>query len=671
MATLQKIRNHGVALIVIVGLAMLAFILGDFLNSGSSFFNRRREYVGEIAGHKVHFTEYEAAKDQINDVYKMESGRTDIDEDLAAQLRNQVWQMMMMDYTLRAECEKIGMDVTAEELSELCIGENPHPYILQRRAFQDENGQFAREGLVRFLHSLDESANDPEAAAQMKQAKSYWLYWENAVRQAQMQEKYVGLLQHLVKANPIDAKYAFEARQTSVDADYIVASYYDVPDSLIKISKSDIKRMYKQQKPMYKQTPNRSIEYILFSVEPSDDDFAKAQEELQAVEEEFRTTDDIALVVNTNSDIMYTAIDMSAEEVPELYRDFAFGKGAHKDAFSPLQFVEEEGTYTMARLVECGYSKPDSVCLKAIAQQEGQEDQELGWFRAAALTPEMADKAFAGKIGTRFSIETGYGEQEFEVIDMAKATPKVKLAILARTVTPSSKTYSAIYNSAKQFIVANPTEQAIRDAAKEANMALIPEARMNKNTDKIAQLKNSRPIVRWAFEAKEGDVSDVFECGEQFVVAVLTDVQDGEYAAIEDVKGELIIKARNEKKAERIMADWNGCASLEEAAAKTNSTVQHAENLRMDDIRFANGSMEPAVLGAAMVAEEGAITRPIEGLYGVYMLKVNHHNMAAGEMNVENEMQQLSARYTYTLPYQVMNALTTNAEVVDNRANFQ
>ena len=175
MATLQKIRNHGVALIVIVGLAMLAFILGDFLNSGSSFFNRRREYVGEIAGHKVHFTEYEAAKDQINDVYKMESGRTDIDEDLAAQLRNQVWQMMMMDYTLRAECEKIGMDVTAEELSELCIGENPHPYILQRRAFQDENGQFAREGLVRFLHSLDESANDPEAAAQMKQAKSYWL----------------------------------------------------------------------------------------------------------------------------------------------------------------------------------------------------------------------------------------------------------------------------------------------------------------------------------------------------------------------------------------------------------------------------------------------------------------------------------------------------------------
>ena len=97
MATLQKIRNHGVALIVIVGLAMLAFILGDFLNSGSSFFNRSREYVGEIEGHKVHYTEYEAAKDQLTEVYKIESGRTDLDEDLSAQIRNQVWQMMLMD----------------------------------------------------------------------------------------------------------------------------------------------------------------------------------------------------------------------------------------------------------------------------------------------------------------------------------------------------------------------------------------------------------------------------------------------------------------------------------------------------------------------------------------------------------------------------------------------
>ena len=144
MATLQRIRNHGAALIAIVGLAMLAFIMGDFLNSGSSFFNRSRENVATIAGHNIHYTDYEAAREQLSEVYKIETGRNDNDEETSAQLRQQVWQMMLMDYSLRAEGEKIGMDVTADELSELCIGEHPHQIIAGRRAFYDENGQFSR-----------------------------------------------------------------------------------------------------------------------------------------------------------------------------------------------------------------------------------------------------------------------------------------------------------------------------------------------------------------------------------------------------------------------------------------------------------------------------------------------------------------------------------------------
>ena len=122
MASLQKIRNHGALLIAIVGLAMLAFILGDFLNSGSSFFHRNRENVGVIEGQKIHYTEYEAAKEQLTEVYKIESGRSDFDEEMSTQIRNQVWNMLMMDYTLRAQAEKIGMDITADELTALCVG---------------------------------------------------------------------------------------------------------------------------------------------------------------------------------------------------------------------------------------------------------------------------------------------------------------------------------------------------------------------------------------------------------------------------------------------------------------------------------------------------------------------------------------------------------------------
>ena len=289
MTTLQRIRNHGVILLVVVGVAMLAFILGDFLNSGSSFFNRNRENVGVIAGHKVHYTEYEAAKDQLTEVYKIESGSNDINEELSNQIRNQVWQMLLMDYTLREQAAEIGMDVTAEELSELCIGANPHQLIRQRRAFYDETGNFNRSALINFLNSLAQEPESQEQAANMQQAKNYWMYWENAVRLTHLQEKYTDLLSKMLVANPLDAKYAFEARQNTADVAYVAQPYFAVADSLVKVSESDIKKLYKTQKEQYKRTPNRSLAYVSFPIVPSESDYAEVEKLMKSIEKDFQT----------------------------------------------------------------------------------------------------------------------------------------------------------------------------------------------------------------------------------------------------------------------------------------------------------------------------------------------------------------------------------------------
>ncbi len=278
MASLQKIRNHGALLIAIVGLAMLAFILGDFLNSGSSFFNRSRENVGVVEGQKIHYTEYEAAKDQLTEVYKIESGRSDFDEDMYAQIRNQVWNMFVMDYTLRAQAQKIGMDITADELTELCVGENVHQILRSRRAFMDENGQYSREMVKGLIATINEGSDDAEQNANLQQAKTYWLYWEKAVRISYLQEKYSNLLQHLIKANSLDAEFAFNGRQNGVSADYVMQPYYTVAASPVKVSESEIKALYKQHKEQYKQTPNRAIKYVAFDIVPSEADFKAAQD---------------------------------------------------------------------------------------------------------------------------------------------------------------------------------------------------------------------------------------------------------------------------------------------------------------------------------------------------------------------------------------------------------
>ena len=669
MATLQKIRNHGVVLLVIVGLAMLAFIMGDFINSGSSFFNRGRENVGEIAGHKVHYTEYESAKEQLTEVYKIESGRTDIDEELSTQIRNHVWQMMLMDYTLRQQTQEIGMDVTAEELSNLCIGEHPHQLIQQRRAFYDETGKFNRFALINFLNSINQEPQDAEQAANLKQAKTYWMYWEHAVRLTYMQEKYTELLKNMVTANNLDAKYAFDARQTTVDVQYVEQPYYAVPDSLVKVTNGDIKHLYAQHKEEYKQTPNRTIEYVGFAIEPSEDDFAEVERTMKSLENDFRTRPDVENVVNGNSDVLYDGRDYSIETIPAEYKDFAFGKDAKKNDCTDLTF--SNNTYSMARIMDCGYNQSDSVQLRLLANGEGTEDVELGWFRANEIQKNVADPAFKGKKGDKFTVSSGMGEQTFQIVDKSEPTPKVKLAILSRTVGASSKTYSILYNKAKQFIVNNPTEEKFRAAAQEEGLTIIPAYALNANTDKVADLKNSRPIVRWAFEAKEGQVSDVFECGDKFVVAMLTETHDGEYRTLEEVRAELAVEAANNHKADYIIAQLKGINTLDEAAKLFDTDIKTADKVSLSSYRFGSAGMEPAVIGTAMALADNTVSAPVKGNMGVYMLQIGQKTTATGELNAEQEIQQLNMRTAYSLPYQAINLIEQKAEVEDNRARFQ
>ena len=666
MASLQKIRNHGALLIAIVGLAMLAFILGDFLNSGSSFFNRSRENVGVIEGQKVHYTEYEEAKEQLTEVYKIETGRSDFDEDLYSQIRNQVWNMFMMDYTLRAQADKIGMDITRDELSELCIGENVHQIIRGRRAFYDENGQFSRDAVINLLQAINNESEDAEMNANLKQAKTYWLYWEKAVRISYLQEKYSNLLQHLLKANSLEAEFAFNGRQNGVSAEYVMQPYYAVADSLVQISENDVKKLYKQHKAEYKQTPNRAIKYVAFDIVPSEDDFQAAENLLTSLKDEFRTTEDVSLVVNTNSDIMYDGRDYSAETVPAQFKDFAFAKGAKAGQCTDILF--ENNTYAMARIMQAGYSLPDSVELKAIV--EGGEDQELGWFKATDLPKNIAEKALAGKRGSRFTVAQGMGEQTYEIMEIGKATPKVKLAILAREVTPSSKTYSTIYNQAKQFIVANKNAEALEAAAQEAGLAVVPQYNLTATSDKVGQLKSSRPIVRWAFEAKEGQVSDVFECGQQFIVAALVEANDGEYRPLNAVRSELTYEARKNAKAAYVAKQLKGVESLEAAAELLGQNIQSVERVSLSDSRFGNAGYEPAVIGKAVAQAEGELSNGIQGNMGVFVVRTGAANNLEAAFDAEVEKAQLESRFAY-LPYQAMQQIEEHAKVEDNRANFQ
>lgn len=667
MATLQSIRNHGTILLIVVGIAMLAFILGDFLNSGSSFFNKNRENVAEIAGHQVHYTEYEAAKEQLTEVYKFEYGRSDFNEEMTLYIRNQVWQTMLMNYTLSDQTEKIGMDITEDELSELCMGQKPHAIIAQHRAFCDETGKFNRDALVNFLANLKQEPETAEQAEVINQYKNYWQYWENAVRSQYLQEKYTTLLSKMITANNIDAKYAYQARQETVNLQYVQQPYYAVADSLVKVTENDLKTLYNQKKEQYKQTPNRSIEYVTFPIVPSAEDFADAERLMKSLENDFRTKEDIAAIVNGNSDILYDGRDYSIETIPAEYKDFAFDKSTKKGDCTDLAFANN--TYSIARVMDCGYTKVDSVKLAAIVNNE---EQEIGWVTLTEIPTNIAEPAASGKKGSTFTVANGMNEQTFKILDKSKATPKVKLAILSRKVSASSKTYGTLYNQAKQFIVANSNADSLHQAAFAQGLSTIPVYALDKNADKVNDLKNSREIVRWAFEAKQGQVSDVFTCGDQFVVAALTEVKDGEYRPLEDVRAELIITATNNKKAEYIKNQLKDVTTLEAAAELFDTEVKSAENISLASYRLGAAGIEPAVIGTALALEANTLSAPVKGNNGVYLLTVDAKHVAEGQLNAATEINNLNMRTSYMYPPQaLLGLIIEKADIVDNRARFQ
>ena len=704
MATLQKIRSHGALVILIVGAAMLAFIIGDFLNSGAAFFSRSRETVAQIAGNKVSITDFEKSINQLQEVYKIESGRQDFDENTANQIRQQVWQEYLSKNALQSMAGNAGMTVTAKELTDQCIGANPSQLITQRRAFFDETGNYNRSIFMQFYQAVhsDDAQNNPQLQAYL----NYWNYWENAIAANYLQQKYNALISNAIVANKLDAKANFDARATNKTVDFVEQSYFSVPDSLVKVSDSEIRSLYNKKKEThYKQTPNRSIEYILFPVEPSEEDFAEVSKVMDSFKEEFATipADELAALVNANSDVLYDGRNYSKTTIPEQYKDFAFT--AKAGAVTDINFADNR--YSMARLIENGYSLPDSVKLRVInlpennkeqidsiinaikkgakfadmvEKYDGQADEEkFGWLTETSLGTEISALAFHAKKNDLFSLPAGMGAQIFQVADMTKATPKAKVAIFEREVKASSKTNGKIYNSAREFITANNTEEKFKAAAAEQGKALIPATNINRNQEQINGLPQSRRVVRWAFEAKEGDVSDIYECGSNIIVATLTNVNESEYRNIADVSAELRNELANEKKAVMLEEKMQGAASLEELASRLGTDVKTADNVHLSSGYFGPAGQEPLLVGQAFALNDGEISQPVKGGRGVYVISPKETKTEDSAFNEQSEIDNLNQRYAYSLPQYGMFSLSERCinwfvdeklEVVDNRANF-
>jgi peptidyl-prolyl cis-trans isomerase D len=701
MATLEKLRNRaGTLVAVVIGLALLAFILGDLFGSGGSLFTKNQFEIAEISGKSIPYQLYQERIDNITELNKASRRQTSLDEQTTENIREEVWNELVQEYVLGSRYKNLGITVSSEELFDMVQGRKLHPIIRQEFG-NPQTGVVDPAMVVQFLKSLDA---DPSGLQ-----RAIWLYLENLIIRDRLFSKYNNLITKGMFVTNLHADRSIEERNKRVDFNFVVARYSTISDSLVTVTASDLKAYYKKHNHEFEQKASRDVEYVVFPILPSQDDFTLAEEWINRIKEDFVNASDAVQFTNLNSDTPYRNQYFNQGQLPtEELNDWAFS-AKEGEVFGP-EF--DGGSYLLARLVDVAFLA-DSVKARHIligVQQQTQEEYnaakakadsllkvvkssrnfatlaqqhssdpgsanlggDLGWFPEGAMVQPFNDACFNGNKGDIVLVETQFGFHIIEIQDKSKPSKKVKVALLERTVVPSTRTYQRIYQEASEFAGLNNTYEKFENAVLEKKLSKRIASNLNEADRRVAGLENPREMVRWAYRSKEKAVSPVFEFGENFVVAALTRVREEGSAPLSQVEDDIKAIVIRDKKAEILMKRFteamNTSKNLDDLASSLSVSIQNASRTSFSSFSLPVVGFEPAVIATAVYSEEGVLTGPVKGNSGVYALTVNAVNVEEADQYTESS--RLLNLYQSRTLREVYDAIKTDSKIKDNRSKF-
>lgn len=690
-----KIREQSTLLMILIGGAMLAFILGDLLNSGGFLLNGSPTEVGKIAGHTVDGRAFEAKVQESIANYKEQTGQTTIDNATTDQLREQTWQQMVREFVLGEELDATGVRVSSEELYDLVQGNSPHPQVVQ--AFTNpETGQFDQAQVISFLKRMETDED----------MKRRWVAFEKDISKLRRTEKYNNLIKKGLYVTKAEAESDYLAKNQDATIKYVLKRYSSVADSTVQVTDADIKAYYNANKSKYKQDASRDVEFVSFNVEPSNEDFERVLNWAQRLKPEFEASENDTLLVNRESDVRFSARWLAKGELGGRIDSVMF---AAEKGYVEGPYLEGK-TYRLAKLIGVKMS-PDSVNARhilirpetygsvakakatadslkqmiasggsfaALAQQfsedpgSGAKGGELDWFKEGQMVPTFNDACFDGKKGDLVVVRSQFGYHIIEVLDQKGNTEKRAVAFVDRAVSPSTKTFQIVYGQADEFArnITSLTSFDQEIASRGFNKRIASNLKENDKT--IAGLENPRELIRWAYKAEKGNISKVFELGNTFVVAALTVVRKEGFTTIDEIKEELEAGAIKEKKATKFMQEFDAARAgdIQTIADNMNLPVEVKDNILFSATAITGLGREPALLGTVGGMEAGDISKAIKGDQGVYVVSLESRAEAPAQSNYATNASILNSSLSSRVDFEVFEALKEKAEIVDNRAKF-
>ena len=701
MGIMSFLRERaGFIIVAVIGISLVAFLVGDVVRYGGSFFRDDRNMLGEVGGEKIAYDRFNTQVDQQTAQFKQQSGQSTLNPQMAAYVQETVWNQMVAQQILTKEVDRVGLTIGEDETHAMEQGENPNPQIVQ--AFTDpKTGQFDRAGLGNFLQYLQTAkADDPK--------KLQWYAFIEQITDQKLSEKYVSLVTNGLYVNSLEAKDDYEAKNKLANFKYVTFDYASVPDNKITVTDDDYKSYYDDHKSEFNnQRELRTFDYVSINASPSKADTDAIKKQADKLAADFKTAANDSLFVQINAETKAPLIYQHKGKMePKLdsvmfnaANGFVYGpylsNGSYKiaklvdsktepDSVKARHILIDDKTIgvekatakadSLKKLIEGGKSFADLANTFSIDKNSAVKGGDLGTFARGAMIPVFEDAVFSGKKGDLKIVTSQLGVHLIEIEDQKGLSKVAKVAIVDIPLKASSATQTAAYSKAQGFL-GNLTKDNLSVLAKKDGYKVNTATDITGTAATIPGIEAARDIVRWAFNAEKGDLSDkVYITGDQYIIAQLTQIKPKGILPLDLVKKQIAQAVKNKVKGklltDKLNAALNGASSIDQVAQKSGGKVVPVQNIVFANPVLPGAQAEYKLIGTVFGSHPNKLSKSIEGAQGVYVFTLDSFTNPAPLTNATREREQLGQALIQRADSQIFDALKDKANVKDYRAKF-
>lgn len=705
MAIIGKIRKHSGLAVIIIGVAIAAFVIGDFGKKR----NRGTTEIGSVDKEVIPYVEFNAKVEENINIQKENSKSDKITDAETFSIRQSTWTAMVKDMVLGNEYDKLGLSLSPEELFDQVQGKNPHRYILQY--FKDpKTNTYDPAAVLNYLKNLDKM--EPKA-------KTQWLQFEKAIKEDRQETKLNNLVAKGYYMPTAFLKKSYTDQALSLKIRYVAPVLADIPDSTVKLTDEDYKKFYNENKGYFFQDEaTRDLDFVLFEVTPSPTDRKKISDDVAQIYREFTVSKDVPDYVNANSDKKYDSAFVKKGKLTGMIDSLAF----HSEEGTFFPPYEYNGAWYMGKLLKV-QDRPDSIkashilvswqetrinqnikrskddakkladSLLAILKKNPERLAELArsfsdyptakddagdlkWIPDGSPTFGLFfDKSMDMKTGDIKIIETGIGYSVFHLTERSALTKKVRVAVLQRNIEPSNQTYQDTYLKASSFAGQNRTADAFNRTAQQKGLDKKSSPGLREMDNYLMGVPSAREVVRWAYAetTKPGDVSPVFDLQGKYVVALLTNSYDKGLIPLEKVKSRIESNVRNQKKLEvlagKMTAAFQTNKDLYSLATAFRTKVDTAV-ITFKGYSRASIGRDMKVVGKLFTLPKGIVTGPVSGRFDAYFVLIDDVIPAPPKEDFTYERMQLGQAFGSQVSNSLYTALQKSAVIKDDRVKF-